>query len=66
MDVRAIAYVPGKGKDWHILQSWIISSHLATYLGEPQKQFKSIHVGGTNGKGSCSHMLASMSSGGRL
>ena len=32
----------------------------ATYLEEPQCLFKSIHVGGTNGKGSCSHMLASI------
>ncbi len=32
----------------------------ATYLGEPQHNFKSIHVAGTNGKGSCSHMLASI------
>ena len=30
------------------------------YLGSPQHSFKSIHVGGTNGKGSCSHMLASI------
>jgi len=29
-------------------------------LGNPQHQFKSIHVGGTNGKGSTSHMLASV------
>jgi len=29
-------------------------------LGNPQQQFKSIHVGGTNGKGSTSHMLASV------
>jgi dihydrofolate synthase/folylpolyglutamate synthase len=33
---------------------------LCHYLGNPQKAFKSIHVGGTNGKGSCSHMLASV------
>ncbi len=33
---------------------------LATYLGNPEKQFKSIHVAGTNGKGSTSHMLASV------
>ena len=32
----------------------------ATHLGEPQKNFKSIHVAGTNGKGSSSHMLASI------
>lgn len=29
-------------------------------LGNPQHQFKSIHVGGTNGKGSTSHMLAAI------
>lgn len=29
-------------------------------LGNPEKKFKSIHVAGTNGKGSCSHMLASI------
>lgn len=29
-------------------------------LGNPEQKFKSIHVGGTNGKGSTSHMLASI------
>ncbi|MGV8879225.1 MAG: bifunctional folylpolyglutamate synthase/dihydrofolate synthase [Sphingobacteriaceae bacterium] len=29
-------------------------------LGNPQHQFKSIHVAGTNGKGSTSHMLAAI------
>jgi dihydrofolate synthase/folylpolyglutamate synthase len=29
-------------------------------LGSPEKGFKSIHVGGTNGKGSTSHMIASI------
>jgi dihydrofolate synthase/folylpolyglutamate synthase len=33
---------------------------LAKYLDNPQNKFKSIHVGGTNGKGSSSHMLASV------
>ncbi|MCK8524334.1 bifunctional folylpolyglutamate synthase/dihydrofolate synthase [Aquimarina sp. D1M17] len=33
---------------------------LASYLDDPQNNFKSIHVGGTNGKGSTSHMLASI------
>ena len=33
---------------------------LAKQLGNPQHQFKSIHVAGTNGKGSVSHMLASV------
>lgn len=29
-------------------------------LNNPHQKFKSIHVAGTNGKGSCSHMLASI------
>ncbi|HEY0110052.1 MAG TPA: bifunctional folylpolyglutamate synthase/dihydrofolate synthase, partial [Fibrella sp.] len=29
-------------------------------LGNPQHQFRSIHVAGTNGKGSTSHLLASI------
>lgn len=29
-------------------------------LGNPQDKFKTIHVGGTNGKGSTSHMLAAI------
>lgn len=33
---------------------------LADYLNNPEKSFKSIHVAGTNGKGSTSHMLASV------
>ncbi|WP_271856247.1 bifunctional folylpolyglutamate synthase/dihydrofolate synthase [Patiriisocius marinus] len=33
---------------------------LAMYLGNPENNFKSIHVAGTNGKGSTSHMLASI------
>lgn len=33
---------------------------LCKALGNPQDQFKSIHVAGTNGKGSVSHMLASV------
>lgn len=33
---------------------------LAKYLDNPQQKFKSIHVAGTNGKGSTSHMLASI------
>jgi dihydrofolate synthase / folylpolyglutamate synthase len=32
----------------------------AAHLGDPHKKFKSIHVAGTNGKGSTSHMLASI------
>lgn len=33
---------------------------LASYLGNPENTFKSVHVAGTNGKGSTSHMLASV------
>lgn len=33
---------------------------LVNRIGNPQKNFKSIHIAGTNGKGSCSHMLASV------
>ncbi len=33
---------------------------LCEKLGNPQHRFKSIHVGGTNGKGSTSHMLAAV------
>lgn len=33
---------------------------LCNHLGNPQHHFKTIHVGGTNGKGSVSHMLAAI------
>lgn len=33
---------------------------LSAHLKRPEQKFKSIHVGGTNGKGSTSHMLASI------
>ena len=33
---------------------------LCESLGHPQQRFKTIHVAGTNGKGSVSHMLASI------
>ena len=33
---------------------------LCEYLGNPQKKFKTVHIAGTNGKGSTSHMLASI------
>lgn len=33
---------------------------LCEELGNPQQQFKSIHVAGTNGKGSSSHMIAAV------
>jgi dihydrofolate synthase/folylpolyglutamate synthase len=33
---------------------------LCRYLGNPQSGFKSVHIAGTNGKGSTSHMLAAI------
>jgi len=33
---------------------------LVEYLGKPHHSFKTVHVAGTNGKGSTSHMLASV------
>ena len=33
---------------------------LDEYFNHPHRKFKSIHVAGTNGKGSVSHMLASV------
>ncbi len=48
--VGAVAYKPNLDN--------IIS--LCAAIGNPQLQFKSIHIAGTNGKGSCSHMLASV------
>jgi dihydrofolate synthase/folylpolyglutamate synthase len=33
---------------------------ICNFLGNPQQQFKSIHVAGTNGKGSTCHMLAAI------
>lgn len=34
--------------------------HLDSYFGMPHQHFKSIHVAGTNGKGSVSHILAAI------
>jgi dihydrofolate synthase / folylpolyglutamate synthase len=36
------------------------SIKLSKHLNDPHKKFKSIHIGGTNGKGSTSHMIASI------
>ena len=33
---------------------------ICEHLNNPQNNFKSIHIAGTNGKGSCSHMLSSI------
>jgi dihydrofolate synthase/folylpolyglutamate synthase len=41
-------------KDLHNIRA------LCNILGNPEDKFKSIHVGGTNGKGSVSHMLAAV------
>lgn len=48
--VGAAAYKPGLDT----------SIALDDYFGNPHRRFKSIHVGGTNGKGSTSHMIASI------
>ncbi|WP_228852398.1 bifunctional folylpolyglutamate synthase/dihydrofolate synthase [Aegicerativicinus sediminis] len=36
------------------------TTNLCSHLGNPERYFKSVHVAGTNGKGSVSHMLASV------
>lgn len=46
----ASAYKPGLGT----------SKALGDYLGNPHKNYKTIHVAGTNGKGSTSHLLAAI------
>ena len=33
---------------------------LDRHFGEPHRKFKSIHIAGTNGKGSCSHTIAAI------
>ena len=48
--VGAAAYKPGLDT----------SLAIDRYFGHPHRNFKSIHVGGTNGKGSTSHMLAAI------
>lgn len=48
--VGAKAYKPG-------LQT---TETLDEHFGHPHRQFKSIHIAGTNGKGSCSHTLAAI------
>lgn len=35
-------------------------TELCSYLGDPQTTFRSVHIAGTNGKGSTSHMLAAI------
>ncbi len=48
--VGAAAYKPGLDT----------SLNLDAYFGHPHNNFKSIHIGGTNGKGSTSNMLAAI------
>ena len=48
--VGAAAYKPGLD----------LSLNLSRFFGDPHKRFKSIHIAGTNGKGSTSHMIASV------
>lgn len=48
--VGAKAYKPG-------LQT---TETLDKHFGHPHRQFKNIHIAGTNGKGSCSHTLAAI------
>ena len=46
----ASAYKPGLGT----------SIALDNYLGNPHRSYKSVHVAGTNGKGSTCHLLAAI------
>lgn len=36
------------------------TANFCEYIGNPQNRFRSIHIAGTNGKGSTSHMLAAI------
>jgi dihydrofolate synthase/folylpolyglutamate synthase len=36
------------------------STAFDNYLGHPHKRYRTIHIAGTNGKGSVSHMIASV------
>lgn len=36
------------------------TQRLDEYFGHPHQQFKTIHIAGTNGKGSCSHTIAAV------
>ncbi len=46
--VGAAAYKPGFGNTYRLME----------HLGNPYRQFRSVHIAGTNGKGSTSHLLA--------
>lgn len=47
----------GKGAIKHDLSNTIA---LCTALGHPEQKFRSLHIAGTNGKGSTSHMIAAI------
>ena len=47
--VGQAAYKPGLERSWA----------LARHFGNPQDKWPSIHIAGTNGKGSVSHLIAS-------
>ena len=47
------------GKDAY--KEGLDNTHLLDeHFGHPHRKFKTIHVAGTNGKGSCSHTLAAI------
>ena len=46
--VGAKAYKPGLENTWRLME----------HLGNPHEQLRSVHVAGTNGKGSTSHLIA--------
>lgn len=48
--VGAAAYKPGLERSYA----------LAEYFGNPQRRLRAVHVAGTNGKGSVSHLIASV------
>ncbi len=49
-NIGAVAYKPGLEKSEEIMQ----------YFSNPHLNYKTIHVGGTNGKGSVSHLLSAI------
>lgn len=48
--IGAAAYKPGLDT----------SLRLDEYFGHPHRSYRTVHIAGTNGKGSCSHMLAAI------
>ncbi|MCD2256479.1 bifunctional folylpolyglutamate synthase/dihydrofolate synthase [Agrilactobacillus fermenti] len=56
---EALTYIHSRPKK-HRTASLANMHQILTYLGEPQKNFQSIHITGTNGKGSVSYLLSAM------